>query len=145
MTLIRRLYSVFANRTAIAEAVRYLLASVAALGVDLGVLFGLHQGLKADLTWAALAGFVSGLIFIYVVSIRHIFEYRRLEGAAAVEFSWFWISGIIGALATMWALPAIHAALGLHLLVAKIILSGFVLTFNYVSRKLILFTDWTAH
>lgn len=127
------------------EGLRYLMASVAALGVDLGVLFGLHLGLDAPLNLSALAGFVAGLVFIYVVSIRHIFEFRRLQGKVAVEFSWFWISGVIGALITMFLLPMIHEALDLPLLVAKILLSGFVLTFNYISRKLILFTDWSAH
>lgn len=145
MNTVRRLYSVFGNREALFEAARYFLASLAALGVDLGVLYALKAGLNVELMYSSLAGFVAGLLFIYAVSIRHVFAFRRMEGSVTVEFSWFWISGVIGALFTMWAMPWLTEGFSLHILVAKIAVSGVVFSFNYFSRKLILFTDWARH
>lgn len=136
--------AVLLNRATFWEAVRYFFASLAALGVDLGVLFGLREGLGVAVVWAAGAGFVAGLVFIYVVSIRKVFLYRRLEGTVAAEFAWFWITGLIGLGFTAALMPYFVSTVGLSLLVAKIVTSGFVFTFNYLSRKVLLFTDWAS-
>ncbi|MGB0748445.1 MAG: GtrA family protein [Magnetospiraceae bacterium] len=132
------------NRVVMREAVRYFFASLAALGVDLGVLFLCHQVLGMDVLWASSLGFMAGMIFIYIVSIRKIFEFRRLEGAAATEFAWFWITGFIGLGITALAMPFLVSNIGFGLLPAKVLTSGGVFTFNYVSRKLLLFTNWEA-
>jgi len=133
------------NRNSFFEALRYALASVIALGVDTAILFTLHYALKVPLLWATAAGFFAGILVIYLLSIKHVFEFRRIEDTPTQELFWFWISGAIGLLLTVASIWALSTYSRLPLLASKILTAGFVFTFNFIFRKLFLFTDWVEN
>jgi len=130
------------NKNSLFEALRYTLASIVALCIDTSILFFLHYTFGLSLLWATAIGFFSGILVIYVLSIKHVFSYRRIEDTPAQELFWFWLSGAIGLLLTVSSIWALSTYFSLPLLVAKILTAGFVFTFNFIFRKLFLFTNW---
>ncbi len=130
------------NINSLFEAIRYTLASVVALSIDTAILFALHYTLDIPVLWATAAGFFSGILVIYVLSIKHVFEFRRIEDTPTQELFWFWLSGIIGLLLTIFSIWILSEQLQLPLLGAKVLTAGFVFAFNFIFRKLFLFTNW---
>ena len=130
------------NRNSLFEALRYTLASVVALGIDSAILFSLHYAFDVPVLWATAIGFFAGILVIYLLSIKHVFNYRRIEDTPAQELFWFWLSGAIGLLLTLFSIWALSIYFSLPLLIAKILTAGFVFTFNFIFRKLFLFTNW---
>lgn len=130
------------NRKSLFEALRYALASVAALGIDSTILFTLHYAFDVPLAWATALGFFFGIIVIYFLSIKHVFDYRRIEKTPAQELFWFWISGAIGLLLTITSVMALSTYFEMSPPIAKILTAGVVFTFNFIFRKIVLFTNW---
>jgi len=124
------------------EAVRYLIASVAALALDSLLLWlGTRSfGLPAWLAGAFAYG--TGLVFMYVVSnvvsIRWVFASRALRNARR-EFVVFAVLGLSGLLLNSLTLY-VATGMGIALPVAKILSAGFGFVTNFVSRKLFLFS-----
>jgi len=130
------------NKTSLFEAIRYTLASIVALAVDTSILFALHSALDVPVLWATAVGFFSGILVIYVLSIKHVFQFRRIEDTPAQELFWFWLSGFIGLLLTVFSIWMLSEHFQFPLLGAKILTAGFVFAFNFIFRKLFLFTNW---
>lgn len=122
------------------EIIAYGLASLAALAVDLCLLYALHQLWGLPLWLAAAIGFGAGIIVIYQISIRSVFCYRRLAEKKHQEFGWFLLTGLIGLGFTVLAVPLLSDGLGWPLYLAKGVCVGFVFTFNFIARKMVLFT-----
>ena len=121
------------------EGVRYLAASALALAVDFGVYAGLIRFAEVHYLVAAPLGFALGLTIIYVLSIRWVFRQRRLADRRA-EFVLFAAIGLAGlALNQLIIHAAVEAMPGAYE-IAKIISAGMVFCFNFLSRKLLLFT-----
>jgi len=132
------------NQKNLFEALRYALASVIALGIDSAILFTLHYSFGMPILWATALGFFAGIIVIYFLSVKHVFDYRRIENTPTQELFWFWLSGAIGLLLTLTSIWLLSSYFSLPLVLAKILTAGGVFTFNFVFRKLLLFTNWEA-
>jgi putative flippase GtrA len=130
------------NKNSLFEAFRYTLASIVALGIDTAILFILHGAFDVPVLWAAAAGFFSGIIVIYALSIKHVFQFRRIEDTPAQELFWFWFSGAVGLLLTIFSIWILTVQFQLHLLAAKILTAGVVFSLNFMFRKVFLFTNW---
>jgi putative flippase GtrA len=123
------------------EGARYFAASAIALGVDFGTYVGLFRLAGVHYLAAAPVGFALGLATIYLLSVRWVFKVRRFVDRRA-EFLLFALIGI-GGLALNQAI--IYAGVQLLTLSpenAKIVSAGGVFCFNFVSRKLLLFTRY---
>lgn len=120
------------------EALRYLGASVLALGLDAGLLwigtreFGLAAWLAGAFAYAA------GLVLIYALSVRWVFAHRVIRDARG-EFLVFAVLGLIGLLLNSATL-FVATGLGLSLPLAKGLSAGIGFVTNFVSRKLLLFS-----
>jgi putative flippase GtrA len=120
------------------EAIRYLLASMAALALDAGLLW---VGVSAFALPAWLAGAFSygaGLVFIYLLSIRWVFA-QRAVGDRKSEFLAFAVLGIVGLLLNSLTLY-VATGFGLALPFAKALSAGIGFVANFVSRKVLLFS-----
>lgn len=121
------------------EGVRYLVASAVALAIDFGLYIALIRLAGVNYLIAAPLGFACGLATVYLLSVRWVFGYRRLSDRRA-EFVLFALIGIAGMalnqgiiyLAVQW-MPGSYE-------IAKLISAGMVFCFNFISRKLLLFT-----
>ncbi len=121
------------------EGARYFAASAVAFVVDFGLYVALIRAADIHYLLAAPVAFALGLATIYVLSIRWVFGNRRLADAR-VEFAIFAMIGIGGMALNQAALYAGVELLFLSYELAKLASTAIVFCFNFVLRKLLLFT-----
>lgn len=122
------------------EFIRYFGASLAALAVDLAT-FSIAMRV-AGLSWpvAAALGFVLGMVVAYALSVRYVFSKRTLAQRPWLEFLNFLFIGLMGLVVTQAVLWVTIDRTGLHPEFSKLLAAGITFTFNFVARKLFLFT-----
>ena len=126
-------------RHALREGARYLGASAVALAADAGTYVALIRGAGVDYLVAAPASFMLGLLVIYFFSTRWVFSRLRLSDAR-VDFDVFATIGLIGLGLNQLVIYAGVAHFGLSAEAAKLASVSLVFGFNFVSRKVLLFT-----
>ena len=126
------------DRGAALEFLRYFVASAAALGADVGLYrLGLQLGWAYSL--AALLGFCAGAVVAYIASVRWVFSARTVRNPG-LEFGIFVAVGVAGLLLTELLLWIAIGRLGLPPIWSKLGTSAVVFVFNFVLRKLLLFS-----
>lgn len=125
----------------IREAGGYVAASAAAFLLDIGLLAVQVSLLGVPYLAAAAVAFLAGTVFVYWASVRHIFEYRRLEDAR-LEFSFFLAVGVVGLAVNLAAMYAVVDGMGLHYLFAKMCAASLTFGVNFGLRRLFLFSRW---
>jgi len=123
------------------EGIRYFAASALALTIDFGTYVSLIRGVDVHYLVAAPIGFALGLGTIYLLSTRWVFRERRLADRRA-EFALFALVGLVGMALNQMVLFAAVQWLAASFEVAKIISAGIVFSFNFATRKLLLFTRY---
>jgi putative flippase GtrA len=123
------------------EGVRYFAASALALAIDFGIYAGLIRLVDVHYLIAGPVGFSLGLATIYLLSTRWVFRERRLADRRT-EFALFALVGLAGMALNQMVLFAAVQWLGASFEVAKIISAGMVFSFNFATRKLLLFTRY---
>lgn len=126
---------------ALGEGVRYLGASALALGVDTATLGGLVYFAGVHYLLAAPLGFAAGLGLIYLLSVRWVFADRRLFDRR-IEFTVFALIGLAGMAINELVLYIGVDRFGLSPVQAKVPSAAVVFCFNFVARKLLLFTRY---
>lgn len=126
-------------RLANAQFLRYLVASLLALALDLS-LFSLGLRVFSWPWWlSATTGFAGGAVLAYLCSITWVFRERRLERRGTVEFTSFVAIGVAGLALTQATLfVGIEV---LHHVPEHVRLWASVATclFNYLLRSILLF------
>jgi putative flippase GtrA len=130
---------VTALRGALGEGVRYFGASALALAIDLAAYSGLIRLAGVHYLLAAPVGFGLGLGLIYLLSVRWVFAERRL-GNPRVEFAVFALIGFAGMGINELVIYAGVDRIALGYEQAKLASAAVVFCFNFVFRKLLLFT-----
>lgn len=130
-----------ALRIAAGEGARYLVVSALALSVDFGAYVALIRLAGVHYLLAAPIGFVLGLAVSYTLSVGWVFRNRRLADPR-MEFLIFAVLGIGGVALNQLIIYCGVESLGLSYEAAKIASASVVFCFNFVSRKLLLFTLW---
>jgi putative flippase GtrA len=128
-------------RSAAREGARYLAASALALGVDFGTYVGLIRLAGVHYLIAAPIGFALGLATIYLLSIRWVFRERRVADRRE-EFALFAVIGVAGMALNQLIIYVAVTFLAASPELAKILSAGIVFCFNFISRKLLLFTSY---
>ena len=123
------------------EGLRYFAASALALAVDFGTYSSLIRLAGVDYLVAAPIGFALGLATVYLLSVRWVFQQRRLSDARA-EFVLFALIGLAGMALNQGILYAGVEGFALSPELAKVVSAGAVFCFNFASRKLLLFTRY---
>jgi putative flippase GtrA len=132
------LFPILASRP-ITELFRYALGSIVALAIDYGLLVLLTEVAGLHYLVSAAIGFCSGLIVIYLMSIRFVFEERRLE-SASLEFATFVAIGIAGLALNQLLLWSMVTLASLSYALAKVPTAGVVFLFNFTVRRSVLFS-----
>ncbi|HEY8390149.1 MAG TPA: GtrA family protein [Clostridia bacterium] len=85
-------------------------------------------------------GFVLGLVFNYIMSVKFVFEQKEYAKTfnGAMLFAVLSIIGFFIHLAGMWVF---FEKLKINYWLVKIVITIFVLVFNYVTRKVFVFRD----
>lgn len=125
-------------KTILKEAVGYGAASVAALAVDLAILWALVHFLSWGYLTAACTSFLAGATVAYALSVKLAFKQHRLRNRR-VEFISFVAIGALGLAINTAVMSFAVQYLGLHYLFAKCVAAGFTFMCNFVARRQILF------
>jgi putative flippase GtrA len=128
-------------RNVLGEGARYFAASAVAFAVDFGLYVALIRLGEIHYLIAAPIAFALGLATIYALSIRWVFGDRRLADSR-VEFAVFASIGVGGMALNQAALYAGVELLSLSYELAKLASTAIVFCFNFVLRKLLLFTKY---
>ena len=117
---------------------RYLTASVIALGADMGLFMLLLHGGMAALP-AAVTGYCSGIAVHWLISSRVVFARQARRGAARDRQKMLFVGSAVVGLSITTGIVGTAAALGLHPLLGKgiAIVTSFQLT--YLLRRKIVF------
>ena len=120
------------------EAVRYFLASLAALTLDASLLWLGAARLGQPAWLAGGIAYAAGLVLIYALSVRWVFAARAVSDTRS-EFMIFAALGLVGIALNSGTLYVATAA-GLALPLAKAISAAIGFVANFISRKAILFS-----
>ena len=120
------------------EFVKYLIGGGSAYTVDFFLLIFMTEFLGVPVLISAAVSFIIGLIIIYILSIKWIFE-NRIQNNSYQEFFIFSFIGIIGLLINETLIWASISNEYVHYTVAKIMSAGLVFIWNFSARKFILF------
>ena len=121
------------------EFVRYFVASAIALAVDVGMLWLLTSVLGVPYLISAAISFALGIVIIYLLSIRWVFDARRMR-SAQVEFAAFLAIGIVGLIINEAILYVLTGVFGFFYLASKLASVFVVFTWNFTARKMMLFS-----
>lgn len=138
MSLFSNLFKEKTDNTFI-QFFRYCFVGGLAFLVDYGSLyllsdkFGLHYLLSASIA------FIAGLVVNYLISTYWVFSESKFQDKRK-EFAIFAIIGLIGLGLTEGLMWLFTDLAGLHYMLSKLITAALVLLWNFIARKLILFT-----
>lgn len=121
------------------ELLRYFLASAAALAVDVGTLYLLTEFAGLHYLISAAIGFLLGMATIYLLSIKWVFSTRRVKKTHH-EMLMFALIGVIGLGLNEIGLFLLTEFLSVHYMISKLLVSVLVFSWNFVARKLLLFS-----
>lgn len=137
----RNIKALFKDKTnnAFILFVRYIPAGAAATVADWSVLFLLHSVLHLNLYLAAALSFVAGLLTNYFLSILFVFKKHSDKMGKVAEFAAFGITGLIGLGLTELLMLLFEGLFSWHYMISKIIITGIVFIWNFVSKKIIIY------
>ncbi len=96
---------------------------------------------KAITVAATIAGFICGLIVNFLLSKKFVFTEDSEKASRKGEFIWYTIIGIVGALLNvLLMLLFTEWAMSMNKYIAKILVALIVLVYNYIARKVILYS-----
>ncbi len=127
----------------IKDAVGYAGASVCALGIDMAVLALLVQKCSWPYLAAATVSFTVGICVAYIISVRLVFAHRRRDDRRA-EFVSFALLGAVGLGVNAAVMFVLVRYLGVYYLFAKCASAACTFTYNFLSRRQLLFTGRTV-
>lgn len=128
-----------ALRRVAGEGLRYVAAGGIAFAVDFALYVSLIRAAEVGYLVAAPIGFAAGLAAIYGLSVRWVFQDRRVSDRR-LEFALFAVVGIAGmALNQLVVYSGVDGA-GLSYEAAKLASAALVFCFNFGARKILLFS-----
>lgn len=127
------------------EFLRYAVVGGVSFAADFASIVLLEESLLKNYAWgiyaAVVCGFIVGLVVNYVLSLRFVFtasDYAN-RGRSVSAFVLFGIIGLVGLLLTELGMWLGVSVLGIHYTLVKIVVTGGVLLWNYLARRLIVF------
>ena len=118
---------------------RYFFSGGLAFIVDFSLLYLLTDVLNIHYLLSSIISFSVGLTITYLFSIFWVFNERRLNNRT-YEFIVFCIIGAVGLGLTSLFMWLFTDLLQIHYLLSKIITTAIVFIWNFIAKKLILFT-----
>jgi putative flippase GtrA len=119
---------------------RYVVVSVGALAIDMGVFLALLKGGMAS-TIAAAIGYGVGIVAHWTLSSRKVFQDRVSERGTrerTQQKAMFVVSALLGLVVTM-SIVGIGDALGLDPRIAKVMAIGVSFMLTYLLRNVVIF------
>ena len=123
----------------LAQFMRYAAVGAVAFGIDTLALYLLVEYARLHYLAAAGLAYLLGILCHYLVSIRWVFDFRRLPNWRH-EFALFALVGLAGLGLNVLVIGVLVEQAALGYLHAKLIAGALIVLFNFGARKLLLFT-----
>lgn len=129
------------------EFLRYAIVGGIAFVADFCVMVAaeeyLFKSIEPGVYCAVILGFLAGLSVNYALSLRFVF--RRSDyaerGRSPLAFLAFGVIGVIGLGLTELGMWIGVSLLAVHYTIAKIVVTGGVLAWNYLARRIVVFGE----
>jgi putative flippase GtrA len=121
------------------QFIRYLFVGGLAFLCDFSLLFLITHFLHVHYLLSAMISFIVGLIVNYYLSSIWVFDQRRVKNLS-VEFLIFSLIGLVGLGLNEIFMYLLTDVVSINYLLSKGITTGLVLIWNFVARKIILFS-----
>jgi putative flippase GtrA len=128
-----------ADRTVFREFPRFFFAGGLAFLSDFLILFILTHFLKLHYLISNVFSFSVGLLVSYLLSIKWVFQYRKIK-KVHYEFVLFTAFALLSLLVNEVLLWFFVRAFGIYYLASKVLVTGATFLFNFVIKKLFLFS-----
>lgn len=119
------------------QILRFGVVGGAAFVIDFGVLAALVELAHWNELLAAAVSFTVSVVFNYVLSIFWVFDVDR-EKSAARNFVLFVVLSIVGLGLTELIMWVMLDKLGIFYLLSKVVATGIVMVYNFITRKIFL-------
>lgn len=119
------------------QIVKFGIVGVICFGIDYGLMILLTEVGGLDYLLSCGASFSISVVVNYLLSMRFVFASRE-ENSKAKEFALFVILSIVGLLLTEMLMWLSVERLGFHYMLSKVAVTGIVMVFNFVTRKMVL-------
>lgn len=106
--------------------------------IDFVVLYIIYEILGINYLIGTAIAFIVATMFNYWASMRYIFVSKYDKSQRGKEFTIFLVLSIIGLILTQLLMFVFVEWFGLAVMISKIFVTGFVMVFNFVSRKILL-------
>lgn len=121
----------------IKQIFKFGIVGVIAFIIDYGVLYVLVEYFSTYYLLASAISFVVSVIFNYLASMKFVFEGRE-DISKKKEFIVFVVLSIIGLLINQIIMWALVEKLSIFYMFSKVVATGFVMVWNFISRKIFL-------
>jgi len=140
LALPRTIAHLFVDKSdsSVVQLLRYTMVGGLAFVVDFGILVFLTAVLGVHYLLSAALGFLAGLATNYALSVSWVFSRRSLTSRSA-EFTIFAWIGVVGLGLNELLMWVFTDWLDFHYSLSKVFSTFAVFTWNFVSRKVILF------
>ncbi|MGX7144035.1 GtrA family protein [Facklamia languida] len=118
------------------QLVRFVFVGGTATLLDMGILYLLNYQFGVNHFIAATCAFVLATFYNYELSMRFVFLNKNKQAKKTHEMIAFFILSIVGLLLTLLGLFILVDWLRFDVMLAKVIVGVFVMTFNFISRKI---------
>jgi putative flippase GtrA len=122
------------------ESWKYFLVSAVSLAVDLALFWLLIEKAHVYYLIANIVSVSAGLIVNYALSVAFVFKERRLKSRWA-EFVGFVVIGVLGLAVNEAGVAVLVGLAHLPPMIGKIGAAGVSFVFNFIVRRVVLFTD----
>lgn len=120
------------------QVLRFVVVGLIATAIDFAILAILHYGGQMNYLLAATIAFILSTIFNYWASMTYIFQSKFAQDQKHHEFMIFVFLSVLGLLLTNGLLYLFVDLIKFEVMIAKVIVTAFVMVFNFVSRKIFL-------
>ncbi|MEP5764305.1 MAG: GtrA family protein [Halieaceae bacterium] len=121
------------------ELIKYGIAGGLAFACDFSVLYVLTEFFGMHYLISNGFGYFCGLAVAYALNSEWVFSHRRFKNRA-LEFTLFTLIVLVGLGLSELLMALLVEAWAINYLHAKIVSSFFVMFFNYLSKKFLLFS-----
>ncbi len=118
---------------------RSIIASSVSFLLDFITLVILVEIFTVYYVYAGIIGFVAGTSLLYFLSVSWIFTSRRINNKF-YEYLIFIFLGLIGGFLNILILWLLTDKIGIYYIYSRLIAATLVFFFNFIGRKIILFT-----
>lgn len=120
------------------QIMKFGLVGVVATLIDYAIMVLLTELFKINPLISAAISFTISVIFNYIASVKWVFDVDKEKNSKTKEFVVFITLSIIGLGINELVMWILDKEFGIHYMISKIVATGVVMCWNFITRKIFL-------